>query len=121
MGFVESMRNGALLLKSDTARASFNLALAIFTYGPFPTWPKWPYPPIVEMTADSQNLDAEAQSRRGNAEKTFKSALCADLSVSASLRRRFFPISSALLQIQTPPTILSSNFAAGATADKTNS
>ena len=87
MGFVESMRNGTLLLKSDTARASFNLALAIFTYGPFPTWPKWPYPPIVEMTADSQNLDAEAQSRRGNAEKTFKSALCADLSVSASLRR----------------------------------
>jgi hypothetical protein len=51
MGFVESTRNGTLLLKSDTARASFNLALANFTYGPFLTWPKWPYPPIVEMTA----------------------------------------------------------------------
>jgi hypothetical protein len=51
MGFVEPTCNGALLVKNDTARASFNLTLANFTYGPFPTWPKWPYPPIVEMTA----------------------------------------------------------------------
>jgi hypothetical protein len=57
MGVVESMRNGSLLLKSDTARVSFNLALANFTYGPFPTWPKWPYPPIVEMTAVRARMD----------------------------------------------------------------
>jgi hypothetical protein len=47
MGFVESMRNGALLLKGDAARASFSLALANFTYGPFLTWPQWPCPPLA--------------------------------------------------------------------------
>jgi hypothetical protein len=51
MGFVESARNGKLLLKSDTVRASFNLTQANFTYGPVQTWPKWPSPPIVEVIA----------------------------------------------------------------------
>ena len=51
MGFVASARNGTLLLQNETARASFNLALANFRYGPFLTWPQWPNPPIVEMTA----------------------------------------------------------------------
>jgi len=51
MGFVASARNGTLLLHSETGRASFRLASANFSYGPFQTWPKWPYPPIVEMTA----------------------------------------------------------------------
>src|SRR5216683_1837466 len=32
MGFVQSARNGKLQLESDTARASFNLARASFTY-----------------------------------------------------------------------------------------
>ena len=41
-GFIESMRNGALLLKSDTARASFNLTLANFTYGPSRPGPSGP-------------------------------------------------------------------------------
>jgi hypothetical protein len=57
MGFVDSMRDGKLLLNNDTARASFNLTLANFTYGPFPTWPRWPYPPIVEMTAVRARLE----------------------------------------------------------------
>lgn len=51
MGFVASARNGTLRLHSDTANASFNLALADFRSGPFLTWPNWPSPPIVEMTA----------------------------------------------------------------------
>jgi hypothetical protein len=51
MGFVASARNETLQLQSDTAKASFNLALANFRYGPFLTWPNWPYPQIVEMTA----------------------------------------------------------------------
>lgn len=51
MGFVASARNGALRLQSDSAAASFNLTLASFRYGPFLTWPNWPNPPIVEMTA----------------------------------------------------------------------
>jgi len=51
MGFVESARAGNLLLTSDGGRASFNLKRASFTYGPLQTWPRWPYPPIVELIA----------------------------------------------------------------------
>lgn len=57
MGFVESARNGRLVLKGTTLRASFNLALASFTYGPVATWPKWPGPPIVELTAVEARLE----------------------------------------------------------------
>ena len=57
MGFVESARNGKLLLKSDTVRASFNLTQANFTYGPVQTWPKWPSPPIVEVIAVQAQLE----------------------------------------------------------------
>jgi hypothetical protein len=57
MGFVESARNGKLLLKSDTARASFNLVRANFTYGPVQTWPRWPSPPIVEVMAVQAQLE----------------------------------------------------------------
>jgi hypothetical protein len=40
MGFVESARNGKLLLKNDTARVSFNLVRANFTHeGPILTSP----------------------------------------------------------------------------------
>jgi hypothetical protein len=56
MGYVESARNGKLLLKSDTVRASFNLTQASFTYGPVQTWPKWPSPPIVEVIAVQAQL-----------------------------------------------------------------
>ena len=57
MGFVESARNGKLLLKSGTARASFNLARANFSYGPLQTWPRWPSPPIVEVIAVQVQLE----------------------------------------------------------------
>ena len=57
MGFVQSARNGKLQLESDTARASFNLARASFTYGPVQTWPKWPSPPIVEVIAVQAQLE----------------------------------------------------------------
>ena len=57
MGFVESARNGKLLLKGATVRASFNLTRASFTYGPVQTWPKWPSPPIVEVIAVQAQLE----------------------------------------------------------------
>jgi hypothetical protein len=56
MGFVESARNGKLLLMSDTVRASFNLKQATFAHGSVQTWPKWPYPPIVEVIAIQAEL-----------------------------------------------------------------
>lgn len=57
MGFIESARNGRLLLKGDLVRASFNLTRANFSYGPVPTWPKWPSPPIVEVVAVQARLE----------------------------------------------------------------
>lgn len=57
MGFIESARNGRLLLKSDTARVSFNLARANFKHGPVPMWPKWPSPPIIEVIAIQAQLE----------------------------------------------------------------
>lgn len=51
LAVVESARNGSVQLKGEVARASFNLAEATFTYGPMQTWPRWPLPPIVEVTA----------------------------------------------------------------------
>ena len=48
---VESARNGALQLRSETASASFSLKEASFQYGPMQTWPRWPNPPIVEVMA----------------------------------------------------------------------
>jgi hypothetical protein len=57
MGFVESARNGKLLLRSETVRASFNLARATFAYGPVQTWPRWPSPPIVEVIAVQAQLE----------------------------------------------------------------
>ena len=55
--FVEFARDGKLLLKSDTVRASFNLRQAKFVYGPLQTWPKWPSPPIVEVIAIRAQLE----------------------------------------------------------------
>jgi hypothetical protein len=34
-----------------SANASFNLTDARFMYGPMQAWPRWPNPPIVEITA----------------------------------------------------------------------
>jgi hypothetical protein len=57
MGFIQSARNGRLLVKGDTVRASFNLTHATFAYGPVQTWPKWPSPPIVEILAVQARLE----------------------------------------------------------------
>ncbi len=57
MAFVDSVRDGRLLLKGDAVRASFNLRGANFTYGPVQTWPKWPSPPIVEVIAVQAQLE----------------------------------------------------------------
>jgi hypothetical protein len=57
MGFVESARNGKLLLMGSKLRASFDLKQAKFTYGPLQTWPKWPSPPIVEVIAVRAQLE----------------------------------------------------------------
>jgi hypothetical protein len=48
---VTSAINGAILLSMEAATASFNLREATFMYGPMQTWPRWPYPPIVEVMA----------------------------------------------------------------------
>lgn len=57
MGFIQSARNGRLLVKGETVRASFNLTRASFTYGPVQTWPKWPSPPIVEVLAVQAQME----------------------------------------------------------------
>ena len=48
---VTSAVNGTIQLSTDAATASFNLREATFMYRPMQTWPRWPYPPIVEVMA----------------------------------------------------------------------
>ena len=48
---VTSAANGTIQLATGSATASFNLREATFTYGPMQTWPRWPYPPIMEVMA----------------------------------------------------------------------
>jgi hypothetical protein len=48
---VTSAFNGTIQLSTDAAMASFNLREATFLYGPMQTWPRWPYPPILEVMA----------------------------------------------------------------------
>src|SRR5258707_595284 len=57
LGFVESVQHERLLLKGASARVSFNMKEASFTYGPIQTWPKWPAPPIVEVNAVQAQLE----------------------------------------------------------------
>ena len=56
LGSVESVRNGRFQLRSESARASFNLIGAEFRYGPMQTWPRWPSPPVVEVMALTAEL-----------------------------------------------------------------
>ena len=56
IGVMDAASNGKISLKSVTARASFNLSTANFTYGPVQTWPRWPSPPIVELMAIQAQL-----------------------------------------------------------------
>jgi hypothetical protein len=51
LGLIESASNGHVEVRGEGARASFNLVGAAFKYGPMQTWPRWPLPPIVEVTA----------------------------------------------------------------------
>jgi hypothetical protein len=51
LAIVESARNGRIHLRGGDARASFNLAGVTFRYGPMQAWPRWPSPPIVEVSA----------------------------------------------------------------------
>jgi hypothetical protein len=51
LAVVESAHNGRIELQGKAVRVSFHLAEASFKYGPMPTWPRWPSPPIVEVTA----------------------------------------------------------------------
>ena len=50
-GTVTSARSGRLQINSDTAEASFNLKDATFLFGPVQMFPRWPYPPAVEVMA----------------------------------------------------------------------
>jgi hypothetical protein len=50
-GTVTSARMGRLQLNGDCAEATFNLKNAEFLYGPVQMFPRWPYPPPVEVIA----------------------------------------------------------------------
>jgi hypothetical protein len=50
-GTVTSARMGRLQINGDTAEASFQLKDATFLYGPVQMFPRWPYPPLVEVIA----------------------------------------------------------------------
>lgn len=51
LGLVEPAGHGRIQFRGERARATFNLTGARFKYGPMQTWPRWPSPPIVEVTA----------------------------------------------------------------------
>jgi hypothetical protein len=55
-GTVTSARMGRLQINSDTAEAAFNLKDATFLYGPVQLFPRWPYPPPVEVIAVQATL-----------------------------------------------------------------
>ena len=50
-GTVTSARAGRLQINSATTEVSFRLKGASFRYGPVQMFPRWPYPPAVEVTA----------------------------------------------------------------------
>ena len=50
-GTLDSAKNGMIQFQAQTARATFDLTDARFTYGPMQTWPRWPNPPIIEVMA----------------------------------------------------------------------
>jgi len=88
MGRIESASNGKLQLRSDTTRASFNLARASFVYGPVQTWPRWPSPPIVEVIAVQARLETATgwRWRKGYGQSLCPPACCRN---SPSLLRSF--------------------------------
>jgi hypothetical protein len=50
-GTVTGARMGRLQLNSATAEVTFKLKDADFRYGPVQLFPRWPYPPPVEVIA----------------------------------------------------------------------
>jgi|ERR1043165_4057891 hypothetical protein len=50
-GTVTSARMGRLQINSGSTEATFNLKDANFLYGPVQLFPRWPYPPPVEVIA----------------------------------------------------------------------
>jgi hypothetical protein len=50
-GTVTSSRAGRLQLNSATTEVTFKLKDASFRYGPVQLFPRWPYPPPVEVIA----------------------------------------------------------------------
>ena len=48
-GTVTSAKMGRLQINSDTTEATFNLKDANFLHGPVQLFPRWPYPPPVEV------------------------------------------------------------------------
>ena len=56
-GTVTSARMGRLQINSPAAEATFNLKNATFLYGPVQLFPRWPYPPPVEVIAVQARLE----------------------------------------------------------------
>lgn len=50
-GTVTSARMGRLQINGETSEATFNLKDSSFVYGPVQLFPRWPYPPPVEVIA----------------------------------------------------------------------
>ena len=50
-GTVSGARAGRLQINSATTEVRFRLQDASFRYGPVPMFPRWPYPPPVEVIA----------------------------------------------------------------------
>jgi hypothetical protein len=48
---IAAVRNGAVELKGENWGMRLNLRDAEFSYGPMPTWPRWPAPPVVDVIA----------------------------------------------------------------------
>jgi hypothetical protein len=48
-GTVTGTRMGRLQINGETTEASFRLNEATFVYGPVQVFPRWPYPPPVEV------------------------------------------------------------------------
>ncbi len=51
LAVIQSVRNGRVTLKGEAVSVTLNLKNAEFAYGPVQMFPRWPSPPMVEVTA----------------------------------------------------------------------
>jgi hypothetical protein len=51
VGTLKSITARRIEIQGQGARATFSLAGASFRFGPMHTWPQWPSPPIVMLSA----------------------------------------------------------------------